>query len=281
MRELVLRKDQLVAQRATPPLYLKVRGGRRRLGCCRGCRSPACWPLVPRRRPCRSTKLPGLLAGGASALGVAPAASAGRGRASSAAPARSESAVRPAASAPLGPTASATGTASTITLTLPRRARRAAQADLKQLRLGAEALGTRFDPPWEEYARRAPGLAQPDAWTWAEIQGLELEAVMDTPSFIFLWRASGAEDTALGFALTCPNPTLNLLAGRGTSSRSQPAQHPSPAQPRPASPASHPARPASSRPGARLQVRQRGGPGRGPALPAQVGLPPLRGHLLD
>ena len=49
------------------------------------------------------------------------------------------------------------------------------------------------DPPWEEYARRAPGLAQPDAWTWAEIQALELEAVMDTPSFIFLWCAFGVE----------------------------------------------------------------------------------------
>ena len=102
-----------------------------------------------------------------------------------------------------------------MTLTLPKHARRAAQADLKQLRLGAEALGTRFDvalvdPPWEEYARRAPGLAQPDAWTWAEIQALELAAVMDTPSFLFLWRAPGIERQVQGYLLTYPNPTLIL-----------------------------------------------------------------------
>lgn len=60
--------------------------------------------------------------------------------------------------------------------------------------MGPETLGTRFDvalvdPPWEEYARRAPGLAEMDTWGWAEIQALELENVMDTPSFIFLWCA--------------------------------------------------------------------------------------------
>lgn len=70
------------------------------------------------------------------------------------------------------------------------------QADLRTLKLSAESLGTRFDvalvdPPWEEYARRAPGLAQMDTWAWAEIQALELENVMDTPSFIFLWCAAG------------------------------------------------------------------------------------------
>ena len=70
------------------------------------------------------------------------------------------------------------------------------QADLRTLKLSAESLGTRFDvalvdPPWEEYARRAPGLAQMDTWAWAEIQGLELENVMDTPSFVFLWCAAG------------------------------------------------------------------------------------------
>ena len=30
-----------------------------------------------------------------------------------------------------------------------------------------------------------------------------------------------------------------------------------------------------------MQVRQRGGPGRGQALPEEVGLPAVRGHLLD
>ncbi|KAK9828073.1 hypothetical protein WJX81_008698 [Elliptochloris bilobata] len=69
------------------------------------------------------------------------------------------------------------------------------KADLRTLKLSAETLGTRFDvalvdPPWEEYARRAPGLAQMDTWGWAEIQALELENVMDTPSFIFLWCGS-------------------------------------------------------------------------------------------
>ncbi len=80
MRELVMRKDQLVAQRTTPPFYLKVGGGHMRSGRCRGYCCPACWPPVQLRRP-RLDKLPGFLLLGASALGVTPAASAGRARA--------------------------------------------------------------------------------------------------------------------------------------------------------------------------------------------------------
>ena len=45
-----------------------------------------------------------------------------------------------------------------------------------------------IDPPWEEYARRAPGApGLDDAWPWQDIQALDIAAVADTPSFVFLW----------------------------------------------------------------------------------------------
>jgi len=48
-----------------------------------------------------------------------------------------------------------------------------------------------IDPPWEEYARRAPGApGLDDAWLWQDIQALDIAAVADTPSFVFLWCAS-------------------------------------------------------------------------------------------
>jgi len=65
------------------------------------------------------------------------------------------------------------------------------QADLRELKLDVQLFGTRFDvvlidPPWEEYARRAPGI-DIATWTWQEIMKLEIEAITDTPSFLFLW----------------------------------------------------------------------------------------------
>ncbi|KAG2496477.1 hypothetical protein HYH03_005303 [Edaphochlamys debaryana] len=72
------------------------------------------------------------------------------------------------------------------------------RADLKQLKLSVDTFGTKFDvilvdPPWEEYVRRAPGLvSDPESWTWQELQALELEAISDTPCFLFLW--CGAEE---------------------------------------------------------------------------------------
>lgn len=65
------------------------------------------------------------------------------------------------------------------------------QADLRELKLDMQTFGTRFDvvlvdPPWEEYARRAPGIDLP-TWTWQDIMALEIEAITDTPSFLFLW----------------------------------------------------------------------------------------------
>ena len=44
------------------------------------------------------------------------------------------------------------------------------QADLAELKLSVATFGTRFDvvlvdPPWEEYARRAPGVDVP-TWPW-------------------------------------------------------------------------------------------------------------------
>lgn len=66
-----------------------------------------------------------------------------------------------------------------------------AQADLRELKLSVATFGTKFDvvlvdPPWEEYARRAPGIDIP-TWPWQDIVKLEIEAIVDTPSFVFLW----------------------------------------------------------------------------------------------
>ncbi|KAF8065623.1 mettl14 [Scenedesmus sp. PABB004] len=72
----------------------------------------------------------------------------------------------------------------------------ALRADLRKLQLSKEVFGTKFDvvlidPPWEEYARRAPGLvADPEVWTWQEIQALNVGAIADVPSAVFLWCGS-------------------------------------------------------------------------------------------
>jgi N6-adenosine-specific RNA methylase IME4 len=69
------------------------------------------------------------------------------------------------------------------------------KADLKTLPLSVETFGTKFDvvlvdPPWEEYVRRAPGVTDGHYWTWQEIMALQIEAITDTPSFVFLWCGS-------------------------------------------------------------------------------------------
>ncbi|CAI7781821.1 unnamed protein product, partial [Closterium sp. NIES-54] len=67
------------------------------------------------------------------------------------------------------------------------------QMDLKQVELTPEIFGTKFDvilidPPWEEYVRRAPGMGDEiEWWTPQEIMALRIEAIADTPSFVFLW----------------------------------------------------------------------------------------------
>ncbi|CAI5536426.1 unnamed protein product, partial [Closterium sp. Naga37s-1] len=59
--------------------------------------------------------------------------------------------------------------------------------------LTPEIFGTKFDvilidPPWEEYVRRAPGMGDEiEWWTPLEIMALRIEAIADTPSFVFLW----------------------------------------------------------------------------------------------
>ncbi|GAQ87453.1 Methyltransferase [Klebsormidium nitens] len=71
------------------------------------------------------------------------------------------------------------------------------QMDLLETELSADVFGTRFDvilidPPWEEYARRAPGVGDSLAtWTWKQIENLKIEALADTPSFVFLWVGDG------------------------------------------------------------------------------------------
>lgn len=71
------------------------------------------------------------------------------------------------------------------------------KCDLKEHVLSPEFFGTKFDvilvdPPWEEYVHRAPGVTDHlEYWTFEEIQNLKIEAIADTPSFIFLWVGDG------------------------------------------------------------------------------------------
>ncbi|KAI3943951.1 hypothetical protein MKW92_047185 [Papaver armeniacum] len=71
------------------------------------------------------------------------------------------------------------------------------KCDLHEFVLSPEFFGTKFDvilvdPPWEEYVHRAPGVADHmDYWTFEEILNLKIEAIADTPSFIFLWVGDG------------------------------------------------------------------------------------------
>ncbi|XP_020592588.1 methyltransferase-like protein 1 [Phalaenopsis equestris] len=71
------------------------------------------------------------------------------------------------------------------------------KANLREFTLIPEFFGTKFDvilvdPPWEEYVHRAPGITDHiEYWTFEEIQNLKIEAIADTPSFIFLWVGDG------------------------------------------------------------------------------------------
>ncbi|KAL0914954.1 hypothetical protein M5K25_015347 [Dendrobium thyrsiflorum] len=71
------------------------------------------------------------------------------------------------------------------------------KTDLREFTLAPEFFGTKFDvilvdPPWEEYVHRAPGITDHiEYWTFEEIQNLKIEAIADTPSFIFLWVGDG------------------------------------------------------------------------------------------
>ncbi|KAG0574220.1 hypothetical protein KC19_VG244900 [Ceratodon purpureus] len=67
------------------------------------------------------------------------------------------------------------------------------QCDLRTTKLGPDVFGTKFDvilvdPPWEEYVRRAPGIGDSmEWWSHEEIENLRIEAIADTPAFLFLW----------------------------------------------------------------------------------------------
>ncbi|GAB4861738.1 hypothetical protein Ancab_036992 [Ancistrocladus abbreviatus] len=71
------------------------------------------------------------------------------------------------------------------------------KCDLRDFELSPEFFGTKFDvilvdPPWEEYVHRAPGVIDNvEHWTFEEIKNLKIEAIADTPSFIFLWVGDG------------------------------------------------------------------------------------------
>jgi mRNA (2'-O-methyladenosine-N6-)-methyltransferase len=46
-----------------------------------------------------------------------------------------------------------------------------------------------IDPPWEEYVRRAPGFIKDqdsEVWSWQHIMDLDIGAIADNPSFVFL-----------------------------------------------------------------------------------------------
>lgn len=71
------------------------------------------------------------------------------------------------------------------------------KCDLRDFTLTPEFFCSKFDvilvdPPWEEYVHRAPGITDHiEYWTFEEIQNLKIEAIADTPSFIFLWVGDG------------------------------------------------------------------------------------------
>ncbi|XP_042439564.1 N6-adenosine-methyltransferase non-catalytic subunit MTB-like [Zingiber officinale] len=71
------------------------------------------------------------------------------------------------------------------------------KCDLRDHVLSPEFFGTKFDvilvdPPWEEYVHRAPGITDHlEYWTFEQIRDLKIEAIADTPSFIFLWVGDG------------------------------------------------------------------------------------------
>ncbi|XP_062209881.1 N6-adenosine-methyltransferase non-catalytic subunit MTB-like [Phragmites australis] len=71
------------------------------------------------------------------------------------------------------------------------------KCDLREHVLSPEFFGTKFDvilvdPPWEEYAHRAPGITDHiEYWNSEEIMNLKIEAIADTPSFVFLWVGDG------------------------------------------------------------------------------------------
>ncbi|CAH2070612.1 unnamed protein product [Thlaspi arvense] len=71
------------------------------------------------------------------------------------------------------------------------------KGDLHEVELSPELFGTKFDvilvdPPWEEYVHRAPGVSDSmEYWSFEDIINLKIEAIADTPSFIFLWVGDG------------------------------------------------------------------------------------------
>ncbi|KAG7619931.1 S-adenosyl-L-methionine-dependent methyltransferase [Arabidopsis suecica] len=71
------------------------------------------------------------------------------------------------------------------------------KGDLHEVELSPELFGTKFDvilvdPPWEEYVHRAPGVSDSmEYWTFEDIINLKIEAIADTPSFLFLWVGDG------------------------------------------------------------------------------------------
>ncbi|KAL0403489.1 UNVERIFIED_CONTAM: N6-adenosine-methyltransferase non-catalytic subunit MTB [Sesamum radiatum] len=97
------------------------------------------------------------------------------------------------------------------------------KCDLREHVLSPEFFGTKFDvilvdPPWEEYVHRAPGVTDHmEYWTFEEIMNLKIEAIADTPSFIFLWVGDGV---GLEQGRQCLKKEHCLMGIKGTVRRS-------------------------------------------------------------
>ncbi|XP_022850090.1 methyltransferase-like protein 1 isoform X2 [Olea europaea var. sylvestris] len=97
------------------------------------------------------------------------------------------------------------------------------KCDLREQVLSPEFFATKFDvilvdPPWEEYVHRAPGVTDHmEYWTFEEIMNLKIEAIADTPSFIFLWVGDGV---GLEQGRQCLKKEHCLMGIKGTVRRS-------------------------------------------------------------
>lgn len=54
-----------------------------------------------------------------------------------------------------------------------------------------------IDPPWAEYASRAPG-ASVEVWNLMQLKRLPIAQITATPSFVFLWCGSSADQVGFG-----------------------------------------------------------------------------------
>eukprot|EP01062_Namystynia_karyoxenos_P056701 TRINITY_DN47619_c0_g1_i1.p1 TRINITY_DN47619_c0_g1~~TRINITY_DN47619_c0_g1_i1.p1 ORF type:complete len:588 (+),score=151.51 TRINITY_DN47619_c0_g1_i1:68-1765(+) len=103
------------------------------------------------------------------------------------------------------------------------------------------------DPPWEEYARRAPGCADLEWWPRSRIERLPIAELSANPSVCFLWCGSSGSGTEIGRELLsawgfkrtedivwvksnkrrfeCPDPNHPRSLGHDTNIAFDPTRH--------------------------------------------------------